>query len=381
MGKDLKGKELGAGYIQKSNGLYRKKFSFEGAVKYAYGHSKKECEQAYNKMLRELEQGFTSQKVTYDSYFAAWAEYIEKMGRVKGSTLAMYKSLNSRHISPVFGKMRCDKITPKAVQQFQLKLSEKYSPRTVNSITDLMHLVCERMVKDETIMRNPVMVDHISLQKGEERTNNRSLTAEEAARFIEYSKDSFYYNAVRLLFATGMRSGELRGLKWSDYDEKAGVLHIRRTASVDSENNLTMNTPKSNSGLRDLPLNDNIRKIISDQRAQQNSLNGNVISIDGYMFTSTTGKVISRNVLKSAFNHISERIQKAGYDFERISPHACRHTFVTVNLFNGENPYAVKAYVGHAMNAVVTESVYLGVDAEKISEMISHNNMGDQKAI
>ena len=381
MGKDLKGKELGNGYSQRPNGLYQKKFYFENKVKFAYGHTKKECEQAYNKMLNELEQGFTSQKVVYDVYFAEWLKYIETMGRVKGSTLAMYKSLNDRHISPEFGKMRCDKITPKMVQKFQLELSEKYSPRTVNSITDLMHLVCERMVKDETIMRNPVMVDHISLKKSTERTNNRALSNEEAALFIEYSKESFYHNAVRMLFATGMRSGELRGLKWSDYDEKKGVLHIRRTASVDSESKLTMNTPKSNSGLRDLPLNDEIRKIIADQKKQQLLMSGNIFQIDGYMFTSTTGKVISRNVLKSAFNHISDNVKKAGFDFDRISPHACRHTFITVNLFNGENPYAVKAYVGHAMNAAVTESTYLGIDADKISEMISHNNMMDSKAM
>ena len=99
------------------------------------------------------------------------------------------------------------------------------------------------------------------------------------------------------------------------------------------------------------------------------------------MFTSTTGKVVSRNALKNAFNQISERIQKDGFDFDRISPHACRHTFITVNLYKGENQYAVKAFVGHAMNASVTEATYTGVEIDKVQEMIKHNNMGDSKVV
>ena len=218
-------------------------------------------------------------------------------------------------------------------------------------------------------------------QEGAKRTNNRALTIDEMNMFIKYSEKSFFYNAIRMLFATGMRQGELRGLRWSDYDEKNGVLHIRRTASIDKDGNPTMNTPKSNSGLRDLPLNDDIKRIIKDQRDQQLALFGNVLRLDGYMFTSTTGKVVSRNALKNAFNQISERIQKDGFDFDRISPHACRHTFITVNLYKGENQYAVKAFVGHAMNASVTEATYTGVEIDKVQEMIKHNNMGDSKVV
>lgn len=382
MGKDLKGKELGAGFCQRtSDKRYVKRFYYENKQYSVYGSTLKECKQNYNKKLQELEDGFTSKKVVFAEYFDKWIQYREATGKVKGSTLSIYKTLNRLHIEPVFGKVRCDRITPKDVQAFQLRLSEKYSPETVNSITDLLHLVMERAVKDETILRNPVLVDHISKDKGAKRTNNRALTIDEMNMFIKYSEKSFFYNAIRMLFATGMRQGELRGLRWSDYDEKNGVLHIRRTASIDKDGNPTMNTPKSTSGLRDLPLNDDIKRIIKDQRDQQLALFGNVLRLDGYMFTSTTGKVVSRNALKNAFNQISERIQKDGFDFDRISPHACRHTFITVNLYKGENQYAVKAFVGHAMNASVTEATYTGVEIDKVQEMIKHNNMGDSKVV
>lgn len=382
MGKDLKGKELGAGFCQRtSDKRYVKRFYYENKQYSVYGSTLKECKQNYNKKIQELEDGFTSKKVVFAEYFDKWIQYREATGKVKGSTLSIYKTLNRLHIEPVFGKVRCDRITPKDVQAFQLRLSEKYSPETVNSITDLLHLVMERAVKDETILRNPVLVDHISKEKGAKRTNNRALTIDEMNLFIKYSEKSFFYNAIRMLFATGMRQGELRGLRWSDYDEKNGVLHIRRTASIDKDGNTTMNTPKSNSGLRDLPLNDDIKRIIKDQRDQQLALFGNVLRLDGYMFTSTTGKVVSRNALKNAFNQISERIQKDGFDFDRISPHACRHTFITVNLYKGENQYAVKAFVGHAMNASVTEATYTGVEIDKVQEMIKHNNMGDSKVV
>lgn len=159
-----------------------------------------------------------------------------------------------------------------------------------------------------------------------------------------------------------MRAGELRGLKWSDYDEAHRVLHIRRTASVDQEGKLCMNTPKSKSGIRDIPVNDQIAEIIESRRQQRNELEGNVRRVDDFMFKSINGKVISRNVLKSAFKTICARINADGIPFDRISPHAWRHTFITMALHEGLNEYVIKDIVGHAPSAKVTTDVYLDRD-------------------
>lgn len=281
-----------------------------------------------------------------------------------------------RSTTPRFGKRLVDDIKTREIKDLQVELSKKYKPKTVNSITDLLHLVYKSLVEEKTVKSNPVIVETLSSDAEPKRENSRHLSKNETKLFLEQAKSSFYYNAIRMLFATGMRSGELRGLKWSDYNEDAGTLSIERTASVDINNHLTMNTPKSKSGRRILPLNDEIKQIIADQRKQQMSL-GYMPTNECYMFTSTSGLVISRTMLKKAFENISTGLQKKGYDFEPISPHACRHTFITQKLYDGENQYAVKAYVGHKMNANITETVYTGIDEDKVTDMITRHDQND----
>ena len=377
MGKDLKGKDLDSGYSQliiNDRPLYRKRFRYNNRSYVVYSDSYRGCKAKYRERYAELESGVTGERTTFGKYFDSWIEYRKTVGKVKESTLHHYKQLYSKHIGPRFKDRLVDTIKTKELKQFQVDLSKKYAKKTVNSITDLMHLVFESLVREKYVINNPVLLETLSTEGEPERANSRALTKEEQALFLEQAKDTtYYYNAIRMLFATGMRSGELRGLRWSDYDEAAGTLSILRTASVDINNKLVMNTPKSKSGLRILPVNDEIRAIIADQRSQQMAL-GFMPTRDSYMFTSTTGLVISKTMLKKAFENVSAGLRKKGYDFESISPHACRHTFITQKLYDGENPYAVKAYVGHRMNANITETVYTGIEDDKVAEMITRHD-------
>jgi len=380
MGTDLKGKKLDVGYSQRvinERALYQKRFTYNQKVFDVYGVTLKECKQKYKEKYAKLESGVTGERTILRNYFDSWIEYRRMVGKVKESTLHHYKQLYMKHIDPRFGKRLVDSVKTKEIKQLQVDLSKKYKARTVNSVTDLMHLLYESLVNEKYVKSNPVMLETLSGNSEPDRTNSRALNEVEKQLFLNQAKEvSYYYNAIRLLFATGMRSGELRGLRWSDYDEMSGTLAIQRTASVDINNKLTMNTPKSKSSARVLPVNDEIRGIIADQRKVQMDL-GYLPTEQAYMFTSVRGLVISRTMLKKAFENISNGLQKKGYDFDPISPHACRHTFITQKLYEGENQYAVKAYVGHKMNANITETVYTGVDSEKVSDMIKRRDRMD----
>lgn len=381
MGKSLKGKALGAGISQKvKNGYvyYVSVFYYDGTRYEVSAKTEKELKSKVKQKQDLLENGITGVTPTLEGYFNGWIEYREGTKKIKGSTINNYKMLFNKHIKPRFGSRKLDKITPKNVKSFQTELAKKLKPKTVNSITDLLHLIFESAVNDQVVKRNPVLLERVSEEPTEDnkRTNNRHLSDDEQALFLSYAKDYFYYNAIRLLFATGMRSGELRGLQWKDYDEnyvwkkgERGAIYIRRTASVDVNNKLTMNTPKTKSSRRVLPVNPEIIEIIEDQRKKQHEL-GYLTSGENYMFLSTTGKVMSRTMLKKAFENICTKIQKDHPEFERISPHACRHTFITQKLFEGENEYAVKAYVGHDMSANVTTHDYTGIEYAKVADMI-----------
>ena len=368
MGKNLKGKDIGAGYSQRPDGRYQKSFRYEGKQIVVYGTSLKECKAAYEERRRKLEQGVYAKHITLDAYFAEWKLNINTIGRTKGSSLLTYETLY-KHISAEFGGMRIDKIKPLQVKAFQRDLAEKYKPRTVNSILGLMHNILSSAVEDELIVRNPVTAKQLQIDDG--GSGARALTREELQIFMQYAAGAYYYNAIRLMFATGMRSGEMRGLMWSDYDAKNGVLHIRRTASVSADNKLAMNTPKSKNGLRDIPVNAEIREILDNQRQQARMLSGKVAEIVGYIFKSFNGKVISRDSLRNEFNAICRRINADGIAFERITPHACRHTFITMCIHAGMNEYVLKDIVGHAHSAKVTTEIYLDRDAAVMQETMN----------
>lgn len=388
MGKDLKGKELGAGFDQMKSGLYRKRFRYSGRNYTAYGGTMKACRNNHLEMLKELDEGIYSgkRKPTLDAYHKEWRENLELGGTVKGSTLFNYDQAYEI-IKKTFGKTRLDEIKPAQLREFQRKLrtkgngqgGEPYAAKTVNCVLDVLHLIMESAMQDEYIMRNPCDVVKHLRNEDTGRTNARALSREEKDIFLKYAESSFYYQGIRLLFATGMRSGELRGLRWSDYDKKNGVLHIRRTASVDASGNEVMNTPKSKHGFRDIPLNDEICSILEAQRELDIALQGNIRKLDDYIFKSYRGKVMSRNSLKSVFDRICERIKKDGICFESISPHATRHTFITEALHLGVNEFALKAVVGHAPSAKVTTDVYLDRDASAMKRAMEQMD-GQQKA-
>ena len=382
MGKDLQGNDIGRGYTQCKNGRYKYSFRLESGKQTAvYGRSVADCKKNYKKALEEYRSGITASNkaITYGAYFDEWLKNLIHDG-LKGSSAHLYTTQNKNHIKPVFGTTKLVSVTTNMARKFQRDLEAKgLNPSTVNCIVNLAHHVFEDAVRDEIIQKNPFSVlKNLSKEKDEDgdlivRDNNRALTAEETKWFLDAMKDSFYYNAARLLFATGMRSGELRGLKWSDYDKKNNVLHIRRTASVDSGNSLCMNSPKTKHSKRDIPLNDEIIEIIEDHKENMRKTQGNVVPMDGYMFTSVRGLVVSRNVLKSAFFNACERVRKAGHpEFKNISPHCARHTFITDMLNSGENIYAVKAIVGHSPTASVTEGVYLDRSQEAMNKAMQN---------
>lgn len=387
MGKDLSGNELGKGYSQCKNGRYKYSFRLDSGKQTAvYGSSVADCKRNYKTAMKAYEAGLTAgnKKITVQAYFDEWILQLQNNSICKGSTVNNYKQHWKNHIKPVFGTTKLVMVTPIMTKKFQRDLKDKgLKPKTVNSIIDVAHHVFEDAMRDEIIQKNPFSVlKPVPMEVNEDgemvkRANNRALNKDEVQWFLTAMKESYYYTAVKLLFATGMRSGELRGLKWSDYDKKEGVLHIRRTASVDADNKLCMNTPKSKRGRRDIPLNDEIISIIEEHKNEVRMTQGNVIQMDGYMFTSVTGKIVSRNALKSAFIHGCERVRKAGHtEFKDVSPHATRHTFITNWLLAGKNLYILKDITGHSPTAKVTEAVYLDRSQDAMTEA-----MKDWKAI
>lgn len=359
MGKDLKGKELGEGLSQrKSDGLYMGRYK----GKCVYGKTLKECKASYVELVNSVKTGtFTDKrKVKLDDYFKEWLQIRHDTKAIKESSERYYSLTYYAYISPVFGAKHLESITVTEVKHFQadlLKTRQKRAnnkmlkPSSINGIMILFSQVMKCAVKDELLLRNPIeAINPLKKDKQTKATDtiHRALTIEEQRLFMEYAKDSWYYNLIDLLLRTGIRSGEAAGLRWSDIDYNSNVIHIRRTASVDSAGKLKMNTPKTETSLRDIPLRSDIRQIFVRQKEQLKMVHGKIVAIDDYVFKSVYDNEVTRGELKYTFDSILSKMRKAGIEIEHFTPHALRDTFATRAIESGMNPQTLKTILGHS---------------------------------
>ncbi|MFR3650899.1 MAG: site-specific integrase [Enterocloster aldenensis] len=162
---------------------------------------------------------------------------------------------------------------------------------------------------------------------------------------MKYAKGSYLYNLFALAIRTGLRGGELRGLKLSDVDKAAGLLHIERTLKYATGRGFFEDAPKTATSRRDIPLTKDMITILDRQKQLYGE---KVLRMDGYIFHLPDGTPISRERLQNEIDRIVKRINVDGMAFERFTPHCLRHTFATRAIESGMKPQTLKTILGHS---------------------------------
>lgn len=376
MGKDIKGRELGAGFSQRADGRYMKQFQLSGHTKTVYGLTLKECKEKYEDMLVEIKQGRYSDqgKESVDHYFNRYMDYRHKTKAIKESSERNYRIWYGAYLSPLIGKKHLNKLNiedGKYVQTALMK-NKKLCDGTVNDLMDLLSSIMKGAVSDGLIPLNPFAgIRHIKERNKNKvrETIHRALDMREQTLLLTYAAKEWYGTMLEVMLLTGIRQGEARGLHWGDIDYENSMLHIRRTASVDTNGKLIFNTPKTDSSDRDIPLRPDIVDLFQRQKNMMEAVFGDVCGDDDIVFLSLTGKVVSKNVLKQCVDSICKKIRDDGHEFERITPHALRATFATRAIENGMDPQTLKTLLGHTSFAMTMDLYAHVLPSTKQKEM------------
>ena len=139
-----------------------------------------------------------------------------------------------------------------------------------------------------------------------------------------------------------------------DADYKQNVIHVTKTATFNEDNTRTTGTPKSESGKRDIPLNDTIRGILAKQRKKRSI----VISIDkeeNRVFVSVFGKMVDNSIVNKAIRSVLARLEEKGKPIEDFTVHALRDTFATRYIEQGGSPQTLKTILGHSSLAMTMD--------------------------
>lgn len=345
---------LGAGVRKRSDGMLEKRFTVNGKRYSIYGKNTKELSQKEQEVRRMIGTGiYTNNKnLTLDCYFEEWLT--RKRGSIKGNSLKWYNAYYKGHISPCFGKEKIQKIERRQVLEFQKNLSEgKLSIRTCNNILKILKIILHDAIIDEIIIKNPAdgikALKEVHAKAAE--TYHRALTEQEQKDFMQEMKNDYYYEFVAFLLCTGVRFGEAAALTWNDIDYKQNMIHITKTVTFNEDNTKTTGTPKSDSGKRDIPLNNIIRDILERQRKKQKIL----VQIENRVFLSVYGNMVDNGTVNRAISNVLSRLEKQGKQIEHFTAHALRDTFATRYIEQGGSPQTLKTILGHSSLAMTMD--------------------------
>lgn len=343
---------LASGVRKRADGLLEKRFMVEGKRYSVYGINNKEIEQKERELRKLIEAGsYTSnRKITLDEYFEEWIEYKEKS--VKGNSLKTYKANYYKHISPRLGNKKIQKIERREILKLQNEISQQYSITSCNMVLKVLKNVFNEAVNDDVILKNPVSGVKALKDPGTKATESyhRALTEEEQYYFMEEIKKDFYYEFIALLIATGMRQGEAAALSWADIDYKQNVIRITKTVTYDKNGKVQIGeSPKSESGKRDIPMNDTIKEILKSQR-KKNELfqKSNVMQFNGRIFSTVYGNIVNSHSVNRAIVKALSNLANNGTEIEHFTAHALRDTFATRYIEQGGNMQTLKTILGHS---------------------------------
>jgi integrase len=281
----------------------------------------------------------------------------------------LYDGLARNHIIPALGDRRCRNLHDTDVRKFLHGLAaEGYSNSTIKHTMKVLNLAVRQGVREGVWepMKHP-MYD-VSAPRATGRPADlapvpRSAVPSdsEVSRFLAAMTQlgTRFELMTKLSAATGLRWGELMGLRISDVDFEAGVLHVVR-AAVEHKGHLSFKTPKTDAGVRDVPIptrgefacSDELRAFVAGRKAGE------------LVFAGRTGQPMRRTNFSRKFRQAAD----AAAFPERFTWHSLRHYAATRMLRLGVSLADVSATLGHA-NVAITQRLYVGGDAETIDRV------------
>lgn len=371
MAVDKNGKKLPPGIRQRNNGRYEGRIKYEYKSYSVYADTITEVKKLMRELRYKLEHGVfvEKEKITLNEWFNTWLEEYKK-NRVKIGTYYTYQKQYDSTVRKTLGAKNIADIRGEHIQKYYNDLVKKgFAISTIKVISAILSGCFIQAMKNGLIERNPIKLADLPRQT--EQHTRQALTKEQQELFMEYAKDSYLYNFFAVMLRTGLRNGEMRGLKSHDIDKKKNVLHVQRTLKRIEGIGFVEDTPKTITSNREIPLTVDTMSLLD---AQRNYWDFKVVKMDRYLFCNEKGEPLSRERVQAEIQRILKRIAAAGYEFERITPHVFRHTFATRAIEAGMQPQVLKTILGHsslAMTMDLYSHVLPDTKAEEMAKIAS----------
>lgn len=343
----------GSLYFQKTRGRWCAQVSIGGHRLTKYGKTQKECREWIKQTLAKIDGGLTFEgtQITLERFIEIWLNGKELSRRP--NTVRNYRRYSKQYVLPHLGKMRLQNILPAHIRLLYLRMQEEgKGARTIQLVHVTLHCAFAQAVREGILGRNPL--DAVERPRVE-TMQFQVLTEEQARQLLIAASGSPYEAVFYLALITGMRKGELLGLKWSDLDWDKSVLLVQRQLQQASSSSAVLAPPKTKAGRRAIKLGQGALSQLNAHRKRQEltkAAAGENWQENGLMFTSSIGTYLDQSKVSKEFKRL---LQQAGLPDIRF--HDLRHTSISFLLEMGMPINTVQMRAGHS-KASVTVDVY-----------------------
>ena len=314
-------------------------------IKNVLGKTQAEVKEKLKKAIEEnvgIDYG-RAKTYTVGSWLEVWMENYARV-KLRPSTFKTSQGFLKNHIKPQIGSIPLADLTSLDLQRFYKhrldggrvdrveakKKPKGLAPKTVRNIHQMIGSAYNLAIEQKLVTRNPTQ--GCALPKVEHK-EMKTLTADQLSAFFQEARDSGVFALYYIDLTTGLRRGELLGLKWLDIDLEKGDLRVQRQIGRIDGKIIEMPL-KTKNAYRTLPLSADAIDVLMQQRRKT----GN----SEWAFPSPTGGPMSPD---SVLHMLHRVLKRAG--LPKVRFHDLRHTFATLALQNGVDIKTVSGMLGH----------------------------------
>lgn len=287
-----------------------------------------------------------------------WKE--EKKKYVKKSTYAAYQLLIQNHIKPYFGDLY--EVNEEKVQQFVFdKLDAGLSEKTIRDIIIVLKMILKFGIKNGYL--EYVQID-AKFPSKQEKKDLDVLSKADQKKFMEHLRNNFTFKnlGIFICLSTGMRIGEICGLRWCNVDTVEGVIKVRHTLQriyiIEGETRhteLLLDTPKTANSVRDIPMSSELLKMLKSL---------NKVVNENYYVISNDIKPIEPRTYRNYYKKLCKQL-----DIPELKFHGLRHSFATRCIESKADYKTVSVLLGHS-NISTTLNLYVHPNKEQKKKTI-----------
>lgn len=296
---------------------------------------------------------------------------------VRHSTKQGYKTVLNILREDPFGCKRIDTVKTSDAKEWLIKLQQvdgrSYS--SIHTIRGVLRPAFQMAENDDIIRKNPFQFELATVIVNDSVTRE-SITRKEERLFLDFIKNNNcykkYYEAMYILFNTGLRISEFCGLTISDINFKEGYIDITKQLVRTSDMEYIIQPPKTEKGIRRVPMSKEVancfRAIIENRIHPKKE--PNIKGFDKFLYLDRNNMPTVAMHWEKYIKHMWERYNSIyKVQLPLITPHVCRHTFCSKMAKSGMNPKILQYIMGHS-DISVTLNTYTHVDFNDATEEI-----------